>query len=69
MNRSFTYHVLAGDVTNLPASLVRSAGVGAGLAFAGSSVEGSGSSQRSDGSDDDGGELHVCGGFEASDAL
>lgn len=56
-----TYNVLAGDIADLPASLVGSARVGTGLAAAGSSVEGSSSGHGGDGGDGDGGELHVCG--------
>lgn len=56
-----TYHVLAGDIADLPASLVGSARVGTGLAAAGSSVEGSGSGHGGDGGNGNSGELHVCG--------
>lgn len=55
-----TYNILVVDVADLPASLVRGAGVSSRLAAAGGSIEGSGSSQGGESSEGDG-ELHVCG--------
>jgi hypothetical protein len=54
-------HVLAGDIADLPAGLVGSARVGTRLAAAGGSVKGSSSSHGGNGSNGDGGELHVFG--------
>lgn len=51
-----TYNPLAGDIADLPATLVGSAGVGTRLAAAGRRGGDGGES-----SDGDGGELHVCG--------
>jgi hypothetical protein len=58
---SSSSHVLAGDIADLPAGLVGSARVGTRLAAAGGSVKGSSSSHGGNGSNGDGGELHVCG--------
>lgn len=55
-----TYNILAVDIADLPASLVRGARVGSGLAASAGSIEGSGSGQGGESSEGDG-ELHVCG--------
>jgi hypothetical protein len=55
-----TYNIFAVDIADLPASLVRGARVGSGLAALGGGIKGSGSSQGDESSEGNG-ELHVCG--------